>query len=405
MPAFALLLAACAAPPIQPGAAAPVTAGVLTPVESSSNLWSAAAGWELRHVPVVADLDGDGIEDALVDAFEVATSTSSTLVVYGPLRSPRTLPGDEDARIDGYALDALGDADGDGIPDLSVMHGWDDPVYLVPGPLNGLVDPVLSGTPRPPGSVADFNGDGVLDLAVQDTLHAQLDLTWGPQSRWGQAPDAIISPQCGYDVQSWSSEAPKAWPDLDGDGVPELWVAGFGTEWAWEEDPCMGLLMPLPASGTYDPVADPKSHSWTVSFELVADQTGDGQDDVFVPEMSAILAAPVAFADGGVSSAQTLAVDPTAYLPVSLRFDLTGDGIPDFLGASEQDVAGGDPHGAFYIVPGGAALSSIHLGDGWDWGTAPGQLVGGGVEDGIGVVLAGVGSDIAVVDLGAASIP
>ena len=64
---------------------------------------------------------------------------------------------------------AVGDFNGDGIPDLAVANNWSATMGIFLGKGDGTFQPAVNHScGQFPGCVvvADFNGDGILDLAV-----------------------------------------------------------------------------------------------------------------------------------------------------------------------------------------------------------------------------------------------
>ncbi len=173
-------------------------------LEGLPNVWSAAAGWGISSPTLCGDLNNDGWVDLAVIANDLVEpfDASATLFVSGPLRRPGTLPGDEAARLafDEGGLTACADATGDGITDIVVAtYGG---LVLYTGPFGNGDITEGPGLPVPAGgSVADIDGDGVLDVWTL-TASGDVTLTWGPSERWSEPPDTVLD---GRDPQQFDS--------------------------------------------------------------------------------------------------------------------------------------------------------------------------------------------------------
>jgi hypothetical protein len=116
----------------------------------------------------VGDFNGDGVQD-----LAVANSVPNNVSVLlgngdGTFRAALNYPAGS-----GPYFVAVGDFNGDGVPDLAVANHSSDTVSVLLGNGDGSFQPAHSfGGGRGPLSVAvgDFNGDGVQDLAVAGHL-------------------------------------------------------------------------------------------------------------------------------------------------------------------------------------------------------------------------------------------
>jgi hypothetical protein len=131
------------------------------------------------------DFDGDGYDDlALGDGyFAGGTGTHGrVLLAYGSAGGVSTystfsdrIYGDDDYQYFAGTLDAVGDLNGDGYPELAVTVGGDDEVHIYQGSASGMepaAATVLSGSSTSFGNYpkvgADFDGDGYDDLLMGD---------------------------------------------------------------------------------------------------------------------------------------------------------------------------------------------------------------------------------------------
>ncbi len=139
----------------------------------------------------VGDVDGDGLGDLAIQALYAGTSERGTVyLLAGPATSGGSLAdaggrleGEDGHDLPGYAMAATGDLDGDGHADMvigardaSVFWREGGAVYVVHGPVSGtvsLADAHARWHAESPEdnaggsvSVADGDGDGVMDLLV-----------------------------------------------------------------------------------------------------------------------------------------------------------------------------------------------------------------------------------------------
>lgn len=145
------------------------------------------------HGSDLADVDGDGIADAVVGAYTSdgagGVGSGAVFVKHGPIEEGLYLPdqadgtliGEPEATLTGKIVVAGGDVDGDGIGDLLIPTShefggsWDNSAYIVPGPIQGhrsLGDELRVDSTQPndkAGSslaMGDVDGDGLDDVMV-----------------------------------------------------------------------------------------------------------------------------------------------------------------------------------------------------------------------------------------------
>ena len=164
----------------------------------------------------------------------------------------------------GYSPDsvAVGDFNGDGIPDLAVVNQCgSDPTCASPGTVMVLKgdgagnftpfanSPVTVADAPEYVAVGDFNGDGDLDLAVANFSDSTLSILKGDGA--GNFSPATASPVAvGLNPRS------IAVGDLNGDGNPDLATANFGDHTAsvlhalWNESATAPVTLTTSASHT-----------------------------------------------------------------------------------------------------------------------------------------------------------
>jgi hypothetical protein len=249
---------------------------------------------------------------------------------------------------------AAADFNGDGVPDLAVADSGADDVSILLGTGDGAFGPPVrfaAGT-RPWGvASADFDLDGHADLAVADLGGASVKLLFG-------AGDGTFGRTASIAVGAQPSGIAAA--DLDGDGYPDLVVADYGGA-------AVTVLRNL-GDGTFS-AAPPLSTLAAPYSVLVADFNGDGNPDVAVAEFGAGSVAIFL----GVGDATfltpirfTAGVSPSALAAA----DLDGDGILDLAVVDTNGNVTRTFHGVGdgtfspgATLPGGSGPSSVAVAD------------------------------------------
>jgi hypothetical protein len=308
----------------------------------------------------VADFNGDGIPDLAVASYTYPPGTVSILLGKGD----GTFRADHSFAAGNYpTFVAVGDFNGDGIPDLALVNQTYD--LSVPGTVSILLgngDGTFQaaqnyGAGIRPASVAvgDFNGDGILDLAVAnrgiypDFANSSVSILLGNGDGTFQTAQSYA---IGYAPTS------VAVADFNGDGIPDLALATH-----------LGATILLGNGGgtfqalvSYPAGSDPSS-------VVVADFNGDGIADLAVANSTADTISIFFGKDEGTfQAAQSFAVGNTPMSVAAGNFN--ADGILDLAvansGEATVSVLLGNGDGTFqpaqnYVV--GSAPRSVAVAD------------------------------------------
>ncbi len=247
------------------------------------------------HGTDLADVDGDGVEDAIVGEFfddAGGFSSGTVYVTYGPLGADdldlhadadETIIGVHESADVGRMIRAGHDVDGDGIGDVVVNAAYDSTggpsaggVYVIDGPpditslddADGfLVGPEPNANAGAAFTVGDYDGDGKADVASDSLAPLAVYVVDGPAS--GEIPmvdaDAILT---GDDSIYWGSGLGSG--DVDGDDVEDLLL---GSPYSGPTKHAgVTYVVSFPPTGTSD-IEDAAAASF---FGQVGDVSGQG---------------------------------------------------------------------------------------------------------------------------------
>jgi len=316
-------------------------------------------GWA---VAAAGDVDSDGHADFLVGSPEfrngsLAQAGRADLVSGADGSLLKTWMGEGSQDFFGSALAGVGDADGDGVPDVAVGAWWADnhgfhsgSVYLFSGADGSLILRRDGGAPNDylGASVAaagDVDGDGHADLLAG---------AWGADPNGESSGQAFLfSGRDGSLLHSWDGPAEQirfgetlaGLGDVDGDGIPDVAVgASFDNSIAFHAG---SVRVFSGAAGTllFSLFGDQANDALGSSLAGAGDVDGDGFGDLVAgapfnddSDLNAGLAHVYSGLDGSVIATwRGQAFADRLGTAVAGAGDVNGDGF--------SDVILGAPHG------------------------------------------------------------
>lgn len=358
-------------------------------------------------VAVAGDMDGDGLADLAVGAWDAKGADWESGLVYvidGPAdgggdieRSDRRIFGEDRPANLGYSLAAPGDLDGDGLADLLVgAPRWsghrDDGLEEAPGEAMVFLGPIGSTETRDEAWLdmvgeadhdnagaalgsGDFDGDGATDLLIGGPSHlhnvdGQVWVVYGPSSGTLALEDADVE-ILAEASDDWFGQSVASAGDTDGDGVDDILVGAPQSAELGELAGKAWLLLGPPAASV--PVSEAEAVFTAVgtgdqlglSLGAAGDVDEDGFGDVLVsaPQNTGGLggrqARLSAYAGPLTGTFTPEAADRVWVSPDGLdqagfsflaRHDLTGDGAADLVIGAPNANDLGAASGLVWIV-------------------------------------------------------
>jgi len=291
----------------------------------------------------IGDLNGDGIQDLVVangqqngngDFGEVAVLLGNG---DGTFQSAVTYS----TGAYGATSVAVGDVNGDGIPDLVVGNDCLDLQGEICAGSVGAVSVLLGngdGTFQPAATyaieyggassvaLADLRGTGILDLVVTDLIQDGQNYESSAGVLLGNG-DGTFQPAVNYNSGGDGSSS-VAVGDFNGDGIPDIVVTNSCQSESCQSDGTAGVMLGN-GDGTFQPVVTYDSGSLRSDWVATADLTGNGIVDLVVDGGAGnVVGVLLGNGDGTFQTPVTYIVDGVAGGKVAIG-DVNGDGIPD----------------------------------------------------------------------------
>jgi hypothetical protein len=311
---------------------------------------SAASGspFAVGNQPVsvaIADFTGDGFADlAVVNSLDntVTVLLGNGKGAFGPSTGSPFGVGNQPVSV------AIADFNGDGNPDLVVANGQDGTVTVLLG--NGMgqfvasaKSPFTVGTTPVSVAVADFNGDGIADLAVANSGSNDVTVLLGDGK--GDFLPAVKSPFLVGNVPSFIVAA-----DFNADENVDLAVAN-------DSDGTVTVLLGNGSAGFTASSGGPFGVGTQPVSLAVSDFNADGNLDLAVANAGSGNVTVLLGNGSGGFAASGGSPFTTGTLPTAVVVgDFNGDGYPDLAVANEGSannvmVLLGNGHGSFQPEP------------------------------------------------------
>jgi hypothetical protein len=302
---------------------------------------------------VTGDFNGDGIPDLAVQFESPSTGASMVAILLGSgdgtFTEKANYPVSAQAQSFAYSI-LVGDFNGDGVLDLVLPNGEGNTIDVLLGNGDGTFSALSPNTSVPGngfgngpsyGTVGDFNGDGILDLAL--TLQTADNVV----ILFGNGDGTFAAPIVTNDGIPGTLGIATA--DFNGDGIPDLavTVVSFGAT-------SQGAVVVLLGNGdgTFK-VGQESEAVYQAQNVVVGDFNGDGNPDLAVTSPNQNTGVVTVLLGNGDGTFSPSAISPTV-----------GDGpnyaaVGDFNGSGVSELAvANQPSNAVAVFLSGASATA-----------------------------------------------
>ena len=312
----------------------------------------------------LADLNGDGRLDVIVTTYSQSTNLGEVAVLIGNGDGTFQSAVIYGTGAYGPTSVAVGDVNGDGIPDLVVGNecmnlnpnglcaGSVGALSVLLGNGDGTFQPAVTYAidygAADSVALADLRHTGILDAVVTDLIQDGQNYESAVGVLLGNG-DGTFQPVVNYYSGGLGCQS-TAVADVNGDGVPDIVTANPCQSESCQSDGTAGVLLGN-GDGTFQPAVTYDSGALRPDWVSVGDLRGIGIIDLVMnggTGHNIVASVLLGNGDGTFQTPVTYAVDGTAGGGMTAIGDLNGDGIPDLVVTascpkfSKQGVCVGD---------------------------------------------------------------
>lgn len=376
-----------------------LSSSTMMPVTSYSYVWQfhvpvtlrepaggPSTSWGMDH-----DLDGDGLSDGVVGAYDFPVGGPGLVYIFAGQRTGGVVPTSPSTTVNapagaghfGYSLTAVGDVDGDGFGDVASLDASSRRVYLLRGAATRYVNATVNSYPMPAGAtnfgtviagLGDVDGDGFSDTAIT-SMGASGPVVWIFR---GSATGPLAGTQLTLPAGLSYGTSVVGAGDVNGDGLADLAVGGPLAGQVLLFHGTSGGASPLVVAG---PAVGPTGMNFGSSLAS-GDVNGDGYSDLLVGANTAGAAGGFFLCRGSATGITTCGTLLPLAAPSGGTLGSVAVGVGDLNADGYADFVAGSPSSRQIVILTGNSTSLGMLPPGAaDPAANYGALLGGGGAD------------------------